>query len=281
MKKVHLLMAMVMAIIVVIVLGVAYVLRPPAEATAPIEAIPLVVVTAQPESAPPQDTPVSAPTAEPSPAVVEEAAEPTLPAVEETTTAAEPTPAAVAAEPVAAGGVTIYQISQADSQVRFELDEDLRGQRITVVGVTNQVAGQLALNLEDLSQTQVGIIQINARTLTTDNGNRNRAMQNQILQTGSYELITFTPTAVTNLPARANIGETISFAIAGELTIRNISQPVLFTVTATAVSDSQINGTASTVINRGDFNLVIPNVPSVANVEEEVELYIDFVARGS
>jgi hypothetical protein len=178
------------------------------------------VATAQPESAPLLDTPADAPVAEPSPADAEEAAEPTLPAVEETTTAAEPTPAAVAAEPVAAGGVTIYQISQADSQVRFELDEDLRGQRITVVGVTN-------------------------------------------------------------LPARANIGETISFAIAGELTIRNISQPVLFTVIATAVSDSQINGTASTVISRGDFNLVIPNVPSIANVEEEVGLYIDFVARRS
>jgi hypothetical protein len=52
-------------------------------------------------------------------------------------------------------------------------------------------------------------------------------------------------------------------------------------VIATAVSDSQINGTASTVISRGDFNLVIPNVPSIANVEEEVGLYIDFVARRS
>ncbi len=132
----------------------------------------------------------------------------------------------------------IYQITTAGSEVRFELDEDLRGNRITVVGTTDQVAGEIALDLSNLSGAQVGIIQINARTLVTDNDFRNRALNNEILETGQYEFITFAPTAVNGLPTSATVGEAIEFTIDGALTIRDQTAPVSFTVTATAVSDT-------------------------------------------
>ncbi|MCI0396891.1 MAG: YceI family protein [Chloroflexi bacterium] len=175
--------------------------------------------------------------------------------------------------------VQVYQINQAGSQVRFELDEDLRSQRQTVVGTGTQIAGEIALNLDDLSTTQVGVIQINARSLATDNNMRNRAINNWILETNQYELITFTPTAVEGLPTSATVGQEVTFTIAGDLTIRDVTQPVVFTVVATATSDAQLTGTASAVVNRGDFGLTIPSVPNVANVEETVELTIDFVAN--
>lgn len=178
-------------------------------------------------------------------------------------------------------GPVIFQIDPAQSQVRFELDEDLRGNRLTVVGTTNQVAGELAVDFSNPAATQVGIIQINARTLATDNSLRNRAIQSQILDTGAYEYITFTPTAVNGLPQSVNIGDTIELTVAGDLSIRDSSSPVLFTVQVTAVSATQLTGTAATTINRADYSLVIPSVPSVANVEEEVELYITFVANAS
>lgn len=176
---------------------------------------------------------------------------------------------------------TLFTIDQAGSEARFQLDEDLRGSRNTVVGVTNQVAGQLPIDLADLSGAQVGVIQINARTLKTDSDMRNRTMQNQILDAGTYEFITFTPTDIQGLPASAAVGEAISFTITGDLTIRNISQPVTFNVEATAVSDTQITGTASAVVNRTDFDLRIPSVPSVANVDEEVQLSFTFTANAS
>ena len=175
-------------------------------------------------------------------------------------------------------GPIIYQILPGSSKVRFELDEDLRGIRTTVVGTTDQVAGELAVDLNNLAGTQVGTIQINARTLLTDNNFRNRAIQNEILETGSYEFITFTPTAIDGLPASAQAGAETTFTITGDLTIRDITQPVTFTITAQVVSGSEIVGSASTTIQRADFGLNIPSVRDVANVEEVVELYIDFVA---
>lgn len=190
------------------------------------------------------------------------------------------TPAsATAVTDPATAGPTIFQIDPAQSQVRFELDEDLRGNRITVVGQTDQVAGELAVDLDNPAATQVGEIRINARTLATDNNFRNRAIQNEILKTGDYEFITFNPTSIQGLPASAAIGETVEFVLAGDLTIRDTTIPVQFIVSAMAVSPDQLSGTASATVSRTDFGLQIPSVPNVANVEEEVELSVDFVAN--
>lgn len=236
-------------------------LQEPAEPSATLEAVPLEIEEADEAAVMEEATAV----AEEPPVEVEEAAETT-----ETSN-----------ETAAAGGLVVYEISQGESEVRFELDEDLRGTRITVVGTTDQVAGQLALDLSDLSTAQVGVIQINARTLATDNDFRNRAIQNEILETGAYEIISFVPTAVNGLPASAAAGEEISFTIDGDLTIRDITAPVTFTVTATAVSATQITGTATATVLRDTYGLNIPEVPSVANVENEVDLIITFVANAS
>lgn len=253
--------------VVVIALSACGLLREPEEASAPIEAVPLEVTS---EAA----APAEEQQAHPAPAGDSEA-EAAYPAPSgESATAAYP-----AAEGAGSGEQRVYTISQADSEVRFQLDEDLRGQRNTVIGVTDQVAGEIAVDLADLSTAQVGLIQINARTLVTDNNFRNRAIQNEILDTGNYEFITFNPTSIEGLPASAAIGEAVEFVLGGDLTIRDVTIPVQFIVSATAVSQDQLSGTASATVSRTDFGLQIPSVPNVANVDDAVELHVDFVAN--
>lgn len=276
MKKINvfMLMGVMLALLALAACGVFQEVEAP---SATLEAIPLEtqaagVATTEPAAVEPTAAPAEATTA-PAEAT-------TAPA--EATTAPEATaeaPTEVSSAP--AGTAQVFTIDSTASQVRFQLDEELRGSPTTVVGTTDQVAGQLSVNLADLSQTQVGIIQINARTLATDNNFRNRAINNEILDTGDFEFITFTPTAVEGLPASATVGQAISFSLVGDLTIRDVTQPATFTVEATAVSETQIVGTATAIVNRADFGLQIPSVPNVANVEEEVELYIDFTANAS
>ena len=127
----------------------------------------------------------------------------------------------------------------------------------------------------------MGEIQINARTLATDNNFRNRAIQNEILDTGEFELISFVPTAINGLPASATVGQFIEFTIEGELTIRDVTETVTFDVTATAVTETAIQGTATATVLRDTYGLNIPEVPNVANVENEVDLIINFVANAS
>ena len=178
-------------------------------------------------------------------------------------------------------GAVIFTISQDGSQVRFTLDELLRNQPNTVVGVTDQVAGEIAVNFEDPAASQVGEITINARTLRTDNDFRNRAINNEILDTGPYELITFTPTEIIGLPDSVAVGDTFEFQVVGDLTIRDVTQSVTFDVTVTVVSPTQITGYGSATVLRSDYDLSIPNVPSVANVTDEVLLEIEFTANAN
>jgi hypothetical protein len=77
-------------------------------------------------------------------------------------------PVAAATGSASAATGAVFRIDQNASTARFIIDEVLRGTPTTVVGTTNQVAGEIAANLNDIDAASVGPIRINARTLTTD-----------------------------------------------------------------------------------------------------------------
>jgi polyisoprenoid-binding protein YceI len=198
--------------------------------------------------------------------------------VVQNTQAPAATEAGATEAPAVAEGVVVFEISQDESEARFIINEVLNGSDKTVVGVTNQIAGQILVDAENTANVQLGQIQVNTRTLSTDSGNRNRAIQNIILETGRFEFVTFTPTAISGLPASAAAGDTFTFQVTGDLTIRDVTQQVTFEVSVTAESDQRIVGLGRTTINRGDFGLEIPQVPQVASVEENLILELEFVA---
>jgi polyisoprenoid-binding protein YceI len=179
--------------------------------------------------------------------------------------------------------VGLFRLSPQNSTATFTLQEDLRGVRIDVVGVTNQVAGDIIVNLEDPSASQVGVIAINARTIETDNSFRNQAIRGQILRSAeaAFEFITFTPTAIVGLSSNplAGIGETVAFEVQGDLTIIGNTRPVTFVVTATLTDAETLTGEAVAVVRWRDWGIRIPSVPSVANITEEVTLALSFSAN--
>lgn len=176
---------------------------------------------------------------------------------------------------------TIFAIVPLESEARFFIDEILNGVDKRVIGKTNQVSGQLAVDFADPSTAAAGPIQVQAGTLETDNGFRNRAIQNRILLSSIYESITFTPTTVNGLPDDIIIGETVEFQIEGDLTITTYTQPVTFMVTAVPISESRIEGSATTTINRSDYELPVPSATGVAAVGESVIIELDFVATAA
>jgi polyisoprenoid-binding protein YceI len=181
----------------------------------------------------------------------------------------------------AASAASVYEIDPNASSARFVIDEILRGSPKTVVGTTNQVAGQIAADLDDLDAARVGTIHINARTLTTDADGRNRMLQNQILKTDEHEYITFTPTRMVGLPETVAVGQSFTFQMVGDLAIRGTTRETTFDVVVTPSTENRLEGTASTTIKYADWGVSIPQVPSVAGVAEQVALHLDFVAVDS
>jgi len=171
----------------------------------------------------------------------------------------------------------VFRIDPSQSEARFTLNELLEGQPTVVIGKTSQVAGELRVDLDQM-QVQIGEILVNARDLTTNNSFRNRAIHNRILNSNTYEFISFAPTEIIFLPGEVSFGDEIDFEISGALTIKGVTQQVIFTAGITPVSEMQLEGHAETMLTYADFGIIIPSVARVAEVDEEVLLEIDFVA---
>lgn len=188
---------------------------------------------------------------------------------------------AAAPEPAApAGGPRTFVIDPAQSEARFIVNEVLLGAPTEVTGATNQVEGTIEIDPNAPEGTVVSPIVINARELKTDRNMRDRAIRRFILQSADdkYQYITFTPTSVEGLPATVAPGDTLAFTIDGDLTIRDVTAPVMFNVSVTADSDTQISGLAQATVQRATFDLRIPSAPGVADVTEDVRLELSFVA---
>lgn len=179
-----------------------------------------------------------------------------------------------------AGTGTLFRIQSERSEASFTLDEDLAGSRVTVVGSTDQVGGDIVINFSNPSASEIGTITINARDLETDSNFRNQALRARILQSAqeAYEFITFQPTALTGLPDSVEVGESYSFQIVGDLTIIETTNEVTFDATVLIVSETQIDGNATATITYGEWGIPVPTAPRVANVDEETVLEIIFVA---
>lgn len=177
-------------------------------------------------------------------------------------------------------GDVVFRIDPARSTAEFRIDEVLRGEDFTVVGTTNQVAADIRVNTNTPSASEIGEVRINARALETDATNRNRALRQFILRSSEdqYEFITFEPTALQNMPETVTVGEPFTFQIVGNLTIVDTTMEVTFDATVTPTSETEIEGTAETVVLYPEWGLTIPDVPFVASVEDEVFLTLNFVA---
>lgn len=191
---------------------------------------------------------------------------------------AEVTAASVAVEEGASQAV--FEIDKTQSEVRFEIDEVLRGNDFRVTGTTSEVAGQIRVDFDDPAASEVGEIVINVRTLSTDDSLRDRAIRSRILNTSDEEneFARFVPTALEGLPGEVAVGESFPVTVTGDLTLSGTTQPVTFAGQITLASRSRLEIEATASVLHADFNLSIPEVPMVASISDEVLLAVNLVA---
>ncbi len=179
-----------------------------------------------------------------------------------------------------AGDSIVFSIDGDQSQASFTIHEELRNVPTTVIGTTSEVGGTIHVNFDNPSASTISTIAVNARTLATDSDMRNRTIRSRILESAQdqYEFAEFTPTAIVGLPASVAIGDTVTFQITGDLNLHGVTNSVTFDATVTIVSPDRIEGLASATVLYADYNISVPRVPQVSNVDDDVILEIEFVA---
>jgi polyisoprenoid-binding protein YceI len=181
----------------------------------------------------------------------------------------------------ATGTERIYRIDATTSTATFTLEEDLRGVRTTVAGTTSNISGEFSLDRDNIKDVRIGTIRINARTFKTDSEQRNRAIVRMIFRSEDdmNEFIEFTPTkAMLNASNTAN-GELFPFSVTGDLKISGATRSATFEGKAQFISDAEIRGAVETMLRYADYGLSVPQLPFLANVDENVKLRLDFVAK--
>jgi polyisoprenoid-binding protein YceI len=147
-------------------------------------------------------------------------------------------------------------------------------------GATQQITGQLQLNLDDLSALLGDnrfTVQLN--TLASDQDLRDQWIRDNGPHFNQFPEAAFVATAVEGAPAAYDNGQEVGFKLSGDLTVRDITKPVTFDVNAKLAGDT-LSGTATARVKLTDFGIEPPNFANTLTVEDEFTIQVDFAAKG-
>ncbi len=223
------------------------------------------------------------------PAAVEEpaiaaTAVPQSPTNEPEAAAAEPTEAPSAVEPAASSRT--FTIVTEESSASYIADEeffqgavDRLGEALgltNTVGSTNQIEG--AVQLADGFEFVSGQFTVNIQSLTSNQSRRDEKIREEWLESNLFPEAVFVITAVTNLPAGYTEGQETAFQMNGDMTIRDITNPVTFDVVAVLDGDT-LAGTATTLLKMTDFGFAPPAIANFFTVADDFTVEVQFTAR--
>jgi polyisoprenoid-binding protein YceI len=193
----------------------------------------------------------------------------------------QPIAAPSLSEAVDTEGLQKFSIVPSESEVRFVLDEivpPVDG----LTGRTNDVAGEIWIDMDDPRNSHMGSVRVNLRTLSTGHRARDTALREQILMSSqdAYEFTEFVPTAVYGLPESILVGQIVTFAVAGDMRVVDTTHSLLFDVQLTLTSDNRLVGTAQTTVYRDQLGLLQSSLGD-RGVSNDVRLEIDYVAESA
>jgi len=168
-----------------------------------------------------------------------------------------------------------YTVVADHSQASYSVSEKVVGLALPrdAVGVTKKVTGTITLGA-DGAVAEGSTVTVDLRGLTSDSGRRDRFIQNNTLDTGTYPDAVLVPTAVTGLPSPLPASGTASITITGDLTVHGTTKTVSWNATATFTAQT-ITVKATTDVTFDDFGLKRPVVGPILAVSDPIHLQVD------
>jgi polyisoprenoid-binding protein YceI len=189
----------------------------------------------------------------------------------------------------ALSGLHTYTIVPSASNAAYLVDEEffsgalaklgIEAGLVDVIGRTQEFEGQFNINFDDLSALEgTNQFAVKLNTLTTDQSRRDNWILSNGPQFNTYPLAEFTATGLEGPPESYTEGEEVQFRLLGDLTIREITQPVTFDVTAKVEGDT-VTGVATADLKMTDFGIDPPNFANTLSVANEFQVQVEFTAQ--
>lgn len=172
-----------------------------------------------------------------------------------------------------------YVVNSVESRAAFSSMEELAGAGVNeAIGTTSAVIGTILI-AEDGTPLACSRIDIDVRTLVTDESRRDGQIQ-RAMETDEFPLATFIVTAIEGLEGPLKEGTETDLVLVGNLTIHGVEKQVSWQTTVT-LNDGVVTGTATTQVTFDDFDINKPVIGPVMSIEDEVNLTIDIVAEAA
>ena len=138
--------------------------------------------------------------------------------------------------------------------------------RASVTGITPGVSGELQLNFGQPGVLVGAEFSVDLGALSTGRASRGDWLKDNAITTSRFPLAHFKATSIGDLPATYTEGQQVSFQLNGDLTIRDVTRPVTFDVTATLSGDT-IRGKAVRRMQLTDFGIDPPSFINTLTVQ--------------
>jgi len=191
-------------------------------------------------------------------------------------TAVPPSPTASTAGTSSGGDVIRLVLAPENSEARFRVREQLAGASLPndAIGRTKDFTGTLVIKPDGSVVSSDSQFVVSMGTLVSDQPMRDNYLRGNVLQVNQYPKAIFVPKQVSGLPSPLPQSGSVTFKLAGDLTVRNVTKPVTWDVTA-QVQGNQVTAQAATAFKFEDFSLTQPRVGRVLSIEDNIKLELD------
>lgn len=181
-----------------------------------------------------------------------------------------------AAAPAKASAYRVFNLGTVGNEARYRVSEELASIGYNeVVGKTKDVKGRIVVDANGAVVKDSSKIIVNAQTLQTDSKRRDEKLKTQTLETDKFPQVTLVPVSWEGFTPDIPAGQEKTFSMVGDLTVRNVTKPTTWQVTARK-QGNDIVGTAKTVFTLQYFNMEKPRAVMVMTVGDTVHLEYDF-----
>jgi polyisoprenoid-binding protein YceI len=156
------------------------------------------------------------------------------------------------------------------SEFGYRVDEVIAGVNVTAVGRSNEIDG--LLTIEGTSATTVDI-EVLVENITSDDPRRDGQFRGRIMSADEFPTATFELTEPIDFGEIPTDGDQVVAAAVGELTLRGVTNPVTFEVTA-ETNGERIGVLGSIPVVFEDYGI---DNPSFGAIETEDDGLVEFV----
>jgi polyisoprenoid-binding protein YceI len=170
-------------------------------------------------------------------------------------------------------GETVYRIDPTRSSLTYRVQERFAGRAAsTATGVTNGLAGDVALDPKHPAAARFGRIVANVEQFHSDNNLRDARLRQDFLESHAHPLATFDLTDLRGLTGAAAPGKARRFQLVGTVTVKGIAAEATFDATATLKPGGTLVATATTTVKLSRFDAGPISIAGLVSTDDDVRL---------